>query len=370
MNVLAFESDATQAEAIRHVVCNLVGARLTVATSIEQALHALRTSTPDLVLLPALVSPGQENALLEALRSLPHASHVESLITPVLPSRDERLIVTPQGWRRWTSRRAAATQATSAESSAFAERVHWALERARERKAHNVPANDRHEAAVHEHVAPAMDAATDVQTVSVAVLDMSLDETPDSAEARLIEPVTMSFDASAGRVEASPSLLHLLEGLNDQPVPDAQDLELADATSRLLKKLSQTSASDRRQYRRFAASELPGLRSARIKFGPNVALLDVSAGGALLETDARLQPDSEALLELVSSAGEAVVPFRVVRCQITALNGSPRYLGACAFKEPLDLDDLAWAAEGPPALEARAPALTLVPPRVAVRNAW
>jgi hypothetical protein len=269
------------------------------------------------------------------------------------------------------------SRATSAESGAFAERVHWALERARERKAHSVASNDRHEAAVHEQTAPATEAATDAQTVSVAALDVSLDVSPDSAvarlidaETRLIEPVTASFDADAGRRETPPSLLQLLEGLNDQPVPDAQDLELADATSRLLKKLSQTSASDRRQYRRFAASELPGLRSARIKFGPNVALLDVSAGGALLETDARLQPDSEALLELIGSAGQAVVPFRVVRCHITALHGSPRYLGACAFKEPLDLEDLAWTAEGLPARDSNVPALTLVPPRLAVRNAW
>lgn len=364
MNVLALEGDASQTEAIRYVVCNLVGARLTVATSIEQALQSLRASTPDLVLLPTLVSPSQESALLETLRSLPDASHVETQIIPVLPSRDERLIITP-GWRRWTSRRAAAPPAASAEASAFGERVHWALERARERKAHGVPINDRQEAATHEHVAPVTEAPTDAQDLFVAVLDAS----PHPAEARLIEPVSMSLEGSA-LVEAPRSLAQLLEGFNDPHVPDAQDLELADATSRLLKKLGQPSPSDRRQFRRFAASELPGIRSARIKFGPSVALVDVSAGGALLETDTSLKPDSEALLELVGSAGEAVVPFRVVRCQISALNGSPRYLGACAFKEPLDLDELAWTATGLPALDAEVPALTLVPPRVAARNAW
>jgi hypothetical protein len=366
MNVLALEGDASQTEAIRYVVCNLVGARLTVATSIEQALLSLRESTPDLVLLPTLVSPSQESALLDTLRSLPDASHVETQISPVLPSRDERLIVTP-GWRRWTSRRAVAPPAASAEANAFGERVHWALERARERKAHGVPINDRQEAATHEHAAPVTEAATDAQSVFVAVLDAS----PHPVEASLIEPVSMSLEGSAP-VEAprSRSLVELLEGFNDPHVPDAQDLELADATSRLLKKLGPPSPSDRRQFRRFAASELPGLRSARIKFGPSVALVDVSAGGALLETDTRLKPDSEALLELIGSAGQAVIPFRVVRCQISALNGSPRYLGACAFKEPLDLDDLAWTATGLPALDAEVPALTLVPPRVAARNAW
>src|SRR5262245_15143356 len=137
MNVLALETDAVQAEAIRHVVCDLVGARLTVAASVEHVLHVLRTSTPDLVLLPALVSPSQELTLINALRSLPDASHVETLITPVLPPRAEALIAAPQGWRRWTSRRAQA-QTTSAEANGFAESLHWALERVRERKALHV----------------------------------------------------------------------------------------------------------------------------------------------------------------------------------------------------------------------------------------
>jgi PilZ domain len=370
MYVLALEPDAAQADAIRHVVCNLVGARLTVATSIDHALHLLHQSVPDLVLQPALVSPTQETTLIEALRLLPGASHVETLITPVLPARDRGLIVTPQGWRRWTSRRTPAGHATSAEAGAFAERVHWAIERARERKAHAV-AVERHQPVSEPHVEPATDMATGETNAPEALLELG----PAPVEAMLIEeprlvaPVSASIDVTANDTDASRSLLQLFDRVDAQRVPDAQDLDLQDATSRLLEKLAPASASDRRQYRRFAARELPGLRSARIKFGPHVALVDVSAGGALLETDARLQPESEALLELVGSAGQAVVPFRVVRCQIAALNGPPRYLGACAFKQPLDLDELAWTS-GDTAFDVKIPALTLVPPRPVVRNAW
>jgi hypothetical protein len=371
MSVLALEPDATQADAIHHVVCNLVGARLTVATSIDHALHLLRQSVPDLVLLPALVSPNQEATLIEALRVLPSASHVETLITPVLPSRDRELIVTPQGWRRWTSRRTPAGRTTSAEASAFAERVHWAMERARERKAHAVVV-ERHQPVPEPFVEPATESAAGVPDVAEALL--ALGPAPVEAllieEPRLVTPVSVSIDVSAAGADASRSLLQLFDRVDGHLVPDAQDLELQDATSRLLEKLAPSSSvSDRRQYRRFAARELPGLRSARIKFGPNVALVDVSSGGALLETDARLQPESEALLELVGSAGQAVVPFRVVRCQIAALNGPPRYLGACAFKQPLDLDELAWTS-GDAAFDVKVPALTLVPPRPVARNAW
>jgi hypothetical protein len=366
MNVLAFETDVVQAHGIRHVVSNLIGARLTVATSVEQALHLLRTSTPDLVLLPALVSPSQEITLIEALRSLPDASHVDTLITPVLPPRSETLITSSQGWRRWNSRRAT-PQTTSAEANAFAESVRWALERVRERKAHRVPVE--HVAAAEavepaEHVEPVAE-----QLVELVPLSFQLPNAPSDL---LVAPSELVVVQSERHVTASApqSLLRLLEDSDSMHVRHPEDLELQDATNRLLKKLGQASASDRRQHRRFAASELPGLRSARIKFGPSVAVVDVSAGGALLETDARLPPDSEALLELFGSAGQTVVPFRVLRCSAAGLQGGPRYLGACAFKQPLDLDELAWAAAGGAGLDAQAPSLALVRGRVTVRNAW
>jgi hypothetical protein len=366
MKVLAFESDATQADAIRHVVCDLVGARLTVATSIEKVLHELRAFTPDLVLLPALVSPNQEAALLETLRSLPDASHIDTLITPVLPPRSTGSIVAPPGWRRWTSRRATPAQPTSAEASAFAERVRWALERARERKKHHVSIEERpsvierQDAAVEPLVESAVEAAPDEMRATLETVER---ETPETG---LVELVTMSLET--GLVEAPSSLVELLANVADDPVRDPQELELADATSRLLKKLSQPSGGDRRQYRRFSARELPGLQAARIKSGPNVALVDVSAGGALLESDTQLQPESEALLELVGNSRHTVVPIRVVRCHLAALNGSPRYLGACAFKKPLDLDELAWTAAT--ISETNGPGLTLVPARAVIRNAW
>jgi hypothetical protein len=348
MNVLALETDAVQTDAIRHVVCNLVGARLTVAASVEHVLHLLRTSTPDLVLLPALVSPSQELTLIEALRSMPDASHVDTLITPVLPPRAESLITAPQGWRRWARR--APAQTTSAEANSFAESLRWALERVREHKARGL------------HVERAEPVAPVIEDQLVQPVSLSLHLLDAASE--LVASSELSVAASEPN-----SLLRLLENPGTMQV-NAEDLDLEDATNRLLKKLDQRSASDRRQYRRFAASELPGLRSARIKFGPSVAVVDVSAGGALLETDARLPPDSEALLELLGNAGQAVIPFRVLRCQVAGLNGAPRYLGACAFKQPLDLDELAWAAAGAAALEAKLPALTLVPARIAVRNAW
>ena len=73
------------------------------------------------------------------------------------------------------------------------------------------------------------------------------------------------------------------------------------------------SAQDRRAHRRFSAAELSWLQVARIKNGPQVRLVDLSAGGVLLETDARMQRNADGLLELIGDSRESVCSFRVLR---------------------------------------------------------
>jgi hypothetical protein len=98
--------------------------------------------------------------------------------------------------------------------------------------------------------------------------------------------------------------------------------------------------SDRRAHPRLSGPDLGWLRTARIKNGPAVTLVDLSVGGVLLESDNRLCPGSALALELVGSS-QIVVPLRVVRSQIASLReGAALYRGACAFKRPLALRDL------------------------------
>ena len=98
--------------------------------------------------------------------------------------------------------------------------------------------------------------------------------------------------------------------------------------------------SDRRAHRRFAADELHGLRSARIKYGPSVRLVDCSVGGALIESEIPLKPESEAMLEVIGDSHRSTVPFRVVRCHVSTVESRVVYWGACAFTQPLKLADL------------------------------
>jgi hypothetical protein len=307
MDVLALEYDPAQAAAIQHVVCDLVGAKLRLVTSMSQALRALGEDTPDLILLPALVSPSEEAELLAVLRARPGGAHIETQITPVLAVRSELAPTTV--WRRWRSRRAPASSAAD-DRQWFAERLAWSLEQARERRQY------------------------------------------ENLDGRRL------FDiASPLIVEPAGSLVSLLQTADSGRSAAQHRLVLEDSTSRLLDKLH----PERRQHRRLAARELPGLQSARIKFGPYVAVVDVSPGGALIETDARLTPESEAMLEIFGNGRNAIVPFRVLRSRAANLDGSPRYLGACAFTQHLRLDELSV----PPG-----PAFRVVPKRLEAHNSW
>jgi hypothetical protein len=99
------------------------------------------------------------------------------------------------------------------------------------------------------------------------------------------------------------------------------------------------SESDRRAHPRLEARELSWLRTSRLKYGPSVRLIDLSAGGALLESDVQLRPGSNLSLEL-DGASHLVVPLRVIRCQLTSLREKPWYRGACAFRELTELPGL------------------------------
>ena len=138
----------------------MVGAKLTLVQSINHAVQTLQTDTPDVILLPALVSPAEEAELLTALRSRPNSAHVEILITPVLGAPEESPTVTPRGWRRWGSRHLSTAPPSADERDLFAERLRWSLEGARLSQQHieecNAP-NDTGTADTPNHVASAPD---------------------------------------------------------------------------------------------------------------------------------------------------------------------------------------------------------------------
>jgi len=99
--------------------------------------------------------------------------------------------------------------------------------------------------------------------------------------------------------------------------------------------VSMEPGENRRLHQRLRASELHWLRGARIKYGADIRVLDISAGGLLLETSKQLAPDANVVVELLGRESPILVPSRVLRCRAASLGEILKYQGACVFKRPL-----------------------------------
>src|SRR5437660_9605750 len=81
--ILAVEPDRRQAAHLTHIVRQRVGAELILAETTELALASIGNRVPDLILVPALLSPQDDAALAAALRVIATAAHVQMLTTPL-----------------------------------------------------------------------------------------------------------------------------------------------------------------------------------------------------------------------------------------------------------------------------------------------
>ena len=82
--ILAIEPDRRQAAQLSVLVRKRVHAELILVDTTERALDAIGNRMPDLVLVPALLSPQDDAALAAALRVLAAAANVQMLTIPVL----------------------------------------------------------------------------------------------------------------------------------------------------------------------------------------------------------------------------------------------------------------------------------------------
>src|SRR5471032_3512361 len=100
--ILAIEPDQRQAAHLAGVVRQKVQAELILADTTEGALDAIGNRIPDMVLVPAFLSPQDDAALAAALRVIAAAAHVRTLTIPVLASATKRAAGTGMlaKWRR------------------------------------------------------------------------------------------------------------------------------------------------------------------------------------------------------------------------------------------------------------------------------
>ena len=95
--------------------------------------------------------------------------------------------------------------------------------------------------------------------------------------------------------------------------------------------------TERRRSRRLDPRDA-SWQSARLRTGHTLTLLDIGAGGALVESRARLLPGEP--VDLLLTGPELSLNLRavVLRCSVCALDSDQgvRYRGALAFVEPLE----------------------------------
>jgi hypothetical protein len=139
-------------------------------------------------------------------------------------------------------------------------------------------------------------------------------------------------------------VLWQLSMVNDPATARAQ-LKLVSSTADEQRTVG-NSGAERRAHRRFTVAELSWLRHARIKYGPDVSLIDLSVGGAQIETTSSPpQPGSMVVIELAVGERTWPVPARVLRCHIASLAPHATYRGALAFKRPFDFEEIAGVVQ-------------------------
>jgi hypothetical protein len=165
--ILAIEPDRWQAAHLSAIVKNRVGADLILADTTEGALDAIGNRVPDLVLVPALLSPQDDAALAAALRVIAAAAHVRTLTIPVLASS---VAEAPRRGllAKWRRGRAGSPAPDGCDPAVFAEQIAAYLREAAAERA------EQHSVA---DVADMTDLAADAAETSAIVEPMRLPQT-------------------------------------------------------------------------------------------------------------------------------------------------------------------------------------------------
>jgi hypothetical protein len=95
--VLAIEPNQVQAGVLRDIVAANTASKVVVVGCARSAMAAIEDGVPSVILVNALLPPGQESDLVKQLRSLPRQAAPEILITPVFRSERKRGVLSGLG---------------------------------------------------------------------------------------------------------------------------------------------------------------------------------------------------------------------------------------------------------------------------------
>ncbi|HEY7500064.1 MAG TPA: hypothetical protein VH740_16200 [Vicinamibacterales bacterium] len=282
--ILAIEPDPKRKRVLAGLVREYVKAQLTIADTARAAIAMIHDQIPDVILAPALLSPRDGAELIAHIRERQDAPHVQLLTIPAL----DLLCDAPQEERRGLL------------GPLFSRRT-----------APSAPQYDR--AMVGAQIADGLARALEVRReheAAVAYREELARTIAERRELSLIRP----FDGAAARqagvdtlvVEAIP--YHVKTG------------------------------AERRAALRRAHEDLPWLSTAKLGWGTDVALVNISTSGVLMETGSKFLPGSTTELHLTGPSTEMIVPVRFVRSDVARIDRlGVKYHAAAAFDREIDL---------------------------------
>jgi hypothetical protein len=282
--IIAIEADSRRRSTLRSLVNEHVRAELFIADSVGAAIAQMNHRMPDVVLVPALLSPQDAAVLSEHVKQLQGAPYVQLLTIPAFdmlgePESSDR--------RRLGFFRRQAPSLRRYDRAMVGSQIADAVERAREARA--------------EYVA-------------------WLGHQAELEELEKIRAARRAANAAQGALVVS--------GPHSFPVAEASD--------------------DRRTALRKPLGDLPWLSNARLAWGAEISLVNISTSGVLLESGSKFAPGSSTDLHLSGPQTNLVVPVRFVRSEIAKIDSmGVRYRAAAAFGQEIDLTGPLRARETP-----------------------
>ena len=276
--ILAIEADPRRRRALTALVREHVKADLVVVASVRAAITSIAEHAPDLILAPTLLSPPDEAELLLHMKQLDTAPYIQMLTVPAL----DMLVDAPA---EQTPRR-----------SVFG------------------PVFNRRPLSLGLQYDRGMVAAQIVDGLARA------------RELRIEYAAMLAYNEAAEHTAR-----HVVLARSGH--------EVLDASGALLdQQLSEHARDERRVALRKGRGDVPWLSGIKLKWGPELQLVNISSTGLLVETGSKFAPGSTTELHLSGPETNLVVPVRFIRSDVARIDGrGVRYHAAAAFARELDL---------------------------------
>lgn len=131
------------------------------------------------------------------------------------------------------------------------------------------------------------------------------------------------------------------------------------STSSAAKRIKLFSGPGTRQWPRFDLSEFPAIQGISLESGSRIKVVNLSRGGALLQTRKPIARGTELMLLFGLAEGTVQIAGLVLRSSVSYLKGIPQYHAAVAFDRPLKICD---ELPGPAAEAFPSPVFKSAPP--------